>query len=134
MQDSNRGYWNWLYAIYLLTTNLKGVASMKLYRELDITQKTAWHLAHRIRKGWGKHLGPFVGPCEADESWFGGKRRNMPKSKRTGMEGRRPVGKTAVVAVKDRPSKKVLAQVVETTDAATLQGFVLDTVVPGVKP
>ena len=53
MQDSNLGYRDWLYAIYLLTTNLKSVASMKIHRELGITQKAAWHLAHRVRKGWG---------------------------------------------------------------------------------
>ena len=52
MQASNLGYLDWMYAIYLLVTNLKSVSSMKLHRELEITQKSAWHLAHRIRKGW----------------------------------------------------------------------------------
>ena len=132
MQDSNLGYRDWLYAIYLLTTNLKSVASMKLHRELGITQKAAWHLAHRVRKGWGgESQAEFEGPVEADESYFGGKRQNMSKSKRAILDGRGAVGKTAVVAVKDRPSKKVRAQVVEKTDASTLQGFVLDSIVPG---
>ena len=134
MQDSNLGYRDWLYAIYLLTTNLKSIASMKLHRELDISQKAAWHLAHRIRKGWGgEQQAEFQGPVEADESYFGGKRRNMSKSRRAILDGRGAVGKTAVVAVKDRPSKKVKAQVVEKTDAETLQGFVLDSLAPGAR-
>ena len=47
MQSSKIGYQNWLYAFYLFATNLKSVSSMKLHRELGITQKSAWHMAHR---------------------------------------------------------------------------------------
>ena len=52
MESSKLGYQTWAVAIYLFVTNLKGVSSMKLYRDLDVTQKTAWHLAHRIREAW----------------------------------------------------------------------------------
>ncbi len=134
MEGSNIGYRDWLHAIYLIATNLKSVSSMKLHRELDISQRSAWHLAHRIRKGMGiEETGQFAGPVEADETYFGGKRRNMPKSKRAGMEGRGPSGKTAVVGVKDRASNKVRAQVVDRTDGETLQGFVLDSIESGAK-
>ena len=134
MQASNLGYLDWMYAIYLLVTNLKSVSSMKLHRELEITQKSAWHLAHRIRKGWASQSqDQFDGPVEADETYFGGKRRNMPKSKRAKLEGRGPVGKTAVVGVKDRTTKKVSAKVVTDTTSETLQGFVLDHSRPGAK-
>ena len=51
MQSSKLNYRTWALAIYLLTTNLKGVSSMKLHRDLGVTQKTAWHLAHRTRAG-----------------------------------------------------------------------------------
>ena len=69
---------------------------MKLHRELEITQKSAWHMAHRIRQAWKTGEGnPFLGPVEADESYFGGKRKNMPLKKRAQMEGRGAVGKTA---------------------------------------
>ena len=51
MQDSKLGIQVWLLAVYLLTTGLKGTGSMKLHRDLGVTQKTAWHLAHRIREG-----------------------------------------------------------------------------------
>ena len=132
MHSAKVGYRNWLFAIYLISTNLKGVSSMKLHRDLGISQKAAWHLAHRIRKGLIQRAEErFSGPVEADETYMGGKRRNMPKLKRSGMDGRGPVGKTAVVAVKDRPSNRVQAKVVPDTKAETLQGFVLDRVQPG---
>ena len=53
MEGSKLGYQKWTIAIYLLTTNLKGVSSMKLHRDLAITQKSAWHQAHRLRAAWG---------------------------------------------------------------------------------
>ena len=52
MHGSNRGLQTWVIAIYLLTTNLKGVSSMKLHRDIGVTQKTAWYLTHRIRETW----------------------------------------------------------------------------------
>ena len=54
MQSSNLGYQTWAVAIYLILTSVKGVSSMKLHRDLGITQKSAWHLAHRIRQAWGR--------------------------------------------------------------------------------
>ena len=50
MEGSKLGYQAWAIANYLVTTSLKGVSSMKLHRDLEITQKTAWHLAHRLRE------------------------------------------------------------------------------------
>ena len=52
MQSSNLKLDVWAIAIYLLATGLKGVSSMHLHRDLNVTQKTAWHLAHRIRGTW----------------------------------------------------------------------------------
>ena len=52
MQCSNVGYSEWWYAFYLHATNLKGVSSLKLHREIEVTQKTAWHLLHRVREAW----------------------------------------------------------------------------------
>jgi len=123
----------WLYAIYLDLTSLKGVSSMKLHRDLNIRQATAWHMLQRIREAFS-HEGPavrFDGPAEVDETYFGGLRKNMPKHKRAALEGRGPVGKTAVVGVKDRETKQVVARVVRSTDGATLQGFVREHVEAG---
>ncbi len=77
MQSSKLGYQTWALAGYLMTTGLKGQASMKLHRDLGITQKTAWHLAHRIRETWARESGLFGGPVEADATYIGGKRKNM---------------------------------------------------------
>ena len=125
MQSSKLGYRDWLFAIYLVTTSLKGVSSMKLHRDLGITQKSAWHMAHRIRRAL-KSGGLFEGPVEVDETYVGGKRRNMSNSQRKELTGRGRVGKTAVVGVKDRETKQVAAKVVTSTDKETLQGFVKD--------
>ena len=122
MQSSNLGYRVWLLAGYLLSTNLKGVSSMKLHRDLDVTQKTAWHLAHRIRESWNDNHGPFNGPVEADECYLGGKEKNKHGKKR--LRENWPDGKTAVAGVKDRATNRVSARVVQETDAETLQGFV----------
>ena len=52
MHASNLGLQTWAIAFYLLATGIKGTSSMKLHRDLKITQKSAWHLAHRIRESW----------------------------------------------------------------------------------
>lgn len=54
LEGSNLGYQTWAIAIYLMTTSLKGVSSMKLHRDLGISQKAAWFLAHRIRTAWSR--------------------------------------------------------------------------------
>ena len=133
LQGSHLGYQTWVLAIYLLTTSLKGQSSMKLHRDLDITQKTAWFLAHRIRDAFSDpDKGAFAGPVEVDETYIGGLRKNMSNAKRKELAGtgRGAVGKTAVVGAKDRATKQVRAKVVERTDAATLQGFVIDHAAP----
>ena len=133
MQSSNLGYQIWAMAIYLCLTSLKGVSSMKLHRDLNITQKSAWHLAHRLRKALESPGGMFSGPVEVDETYMGGKRRNMSNAKRKELAGtgRGSVGKVAVVGAKDRATNRVAVKVVESTDKPTLQGFVVEHTAPG---
>ena len=117
----------WAIAIYLCLTSLKSVASMKLSRDIGVSQPTAWFMLHRIREAWAQEpKGRFSGPCEVDESFMGGRRRNMRNARRKALAdtGRGAVGKTAVVGLKDRASNQVRAKVIERTDAETLQGFV----------
>ncbi|MCY4515028.1 MAG: IS1595 family transposase [Candidatus Tectomicrobia bacterium] len=136
MHRSHLSYQTWAIAVYLLTTSLKGVSSMKLHRDLKITQKSAWYLAQRIRETWASDGEPFTGPVEVDETYFGGRRKNMSNAKRRELVkvgGRGPVGKAAVVGAKDRKTKKVAAKVVERTDGPTLQGFVRKHAAPDAK-
>ena len=124
MESSKLGYQVWAMAIYLFLTNLKSGSSMKLHRDLDITQKAAWHLAHRLRKAFEGSGSIFPGLVEVDETYMGGRRANMPKAKREKLTGRGAVGKTAIVGAKDRATNQVRATVVERTDKPTLHGFV----------
>jgi len=98
---------------------------MKLHRDIGVSQPTAWFMLHRIREGWKQSGGgQFSGPDEVDETYFGGKRRNIQKSKREQLSGRGAVGKTAVVGAKDRKTNQVAAKAVTSTNKDILQGFV----------
>ena len=132
MECSNLGYQVWAIAIYLLATNLKGISSMKLHRDLGVTQKTAWFLAHRIRETWRDSFDWLLpGPVEVDETFIGGKRKNMSHERRKEFTGRGTVGKATVAGVKDRTTGQVSARVVQGTGSVTLQDFVRDHATPG---
>ena len=124
MEGSNLKYKVWAVGIYLFTTNIKGISSMKLHRDLGISQKAAWFMLHRLRKAFELEVGPFAGPIEVDETYMGGKRKNMSNSKRKEQHGRGPAGKVAVLGAKDRRSNSVKAGTVKNTDKETLHGFV----------
>lgn len=129
MADTKLGYLVWLLAIYTLTTGIKGTSSMKLHRDLGITQKNAWHLAHRIRTAWQADQHLLTGPVEADEVYIGGKETNKHAHKKL-RAGRGTVGKTPVAGVKDRGTNEVRVQVVDRVNRAEMQSFVEDHVDP----
>lgn len=122
MHGSRIGYQKWAIALYLLTNHVKGIPSTKLAKELGITQKTAWYLAHRIREGWkagvDKQTGQIKklsGPVEVDETYVGGKERNKHASKKLNIKAG-TAGKIPVLGLKDRHTKHITGQVLDDVD------------------
>ena len=130
LEASNVPMRKWAFATYLWVTSLKGVSAMKLHRDLKVSYPTAWFMAHRLREAFAYQNSLFTGPVEVDETYMGGRRRNMAKSKRAKLEGRGTIGKAAVVGAKDRPTNQVSAKVVPDTTANTLKSFILENIHP----
>ena len=94
MEDSPIGLDKWMTAMWQIVNCKNGVSSYEIHRGLGVTQKTAWFLNHRIRLALtGGSFEKLTGEVEADETFIGGKARNMPLGKRqrriTGTGGKR---------------------------------------------
>ena len=129
MHSSKIGYRKWALAIYLMATGLKGTSGMHLHRNIGVTQKTAWHMAHRIRKTWEAGKGIFDGPVEVDEAYMGGveKWKHADQKQHVGGGTR---GKTPIVGARDRSTNRIDAKVVSHADKRSLHGFTLPRVAP----
>jgi len=119
----------WLFAMYLIVTNRKGISSLGLSKEIGITQKSAWFLLHRIREACKSDNFLFSGIIEADEAYFGGKEKNKHSNKKI-KAGRGAVGKTAVLGMRER-NGKVKAIVISNTESNTIQNEIRKTVAKG---
>lgn len=124
MHDCKLPLSKWAMAFYLLSSNPKGVSSMQLHRDLGITQKCAWHMAHRIRQAWDPWPLRFRGPVEADETYIGGKEGNKHESHRL-KQGRGAVRKTPVAGVRDRRTGRVSAAVLQHTISHSMMRFLM---------
>lgn len=114
----------WAFAVYLYVTNLKSVSSMKLHRDIQVTQKTAWFMLHRLREAWSESgLEQFMGPVEVDETYIGGLESNKHAKDRL-RAGRGTVGKAPIVGAKDRVTGRIQARHVENVKQGTLHTFV----------
>ncbi len=113
-EDSPIGLDKWLCAMWLIANCKNGVSSYEIARDLGITQKSAWFMLHRIR--YAMHTGTFKklsGQVEADETFIGGKARNMHKHERAKkVTGTGSKAKTAVMGILERGGK-VITKVVE---------------------
>jgi transposase-like protein len=144
-EDSPLGLDKWLTAMWMIVNCKNGISSWEIHRALKITQKSAWFMDHRIRlalqSGSLLKLGGPGSEVEVDETFIGGKARNMHKEKRIRMmhdrgnvtfigrerPGNLP-GKVAVHGMLDRESRKIRATVVFNIKRETLQKAVLDNV------
>jgi len=121
----------WLYAFYLIVTARKGISSIQISKELGITQKSAWHICHRIREAMsnGENDYIFKGIVECDETYVGGKKRNRHSDKNF-VKGRGPVGKIPLFGMVER-NGRAMSVVVSDTGKIALQGIIRNNVEQG---
>jgi transposase-like protein len=122
--------WKWFLVAYMMIESKKGVSANQIKRTIGVTYKTAWYLCHRIRNAMDIDIVDLLeGIVEVDESYVGGKRKNMHKSKRKALKGRGTTGKTMVVGATERGGQTRL-MVGKHADRKTLHGFIRGTVAP----
>jgi hypothetical protein len=130
-EDSPIGFHEWLTAIWMIANDKNGISSWELHRGIGVTQKTAWFMLQRIRLAMRTGaLEKAMGQVEVDETFIGGKARNMRKHPReekiTGNGGE---GKTMVVGVLERGGK-VRATVTTSRRKKSLQAHVRENIEP----
>ncbi len=132
LEDSPISLDKWLPVIWLVSNCKNGVSSWEIHRHIGVTQKTAWFMLQRARLALqSKNGGKLSGEIEADESFIGGKARNMHVAKRAEkIHGRGPDGKAIVAAVLERGGE-IRAKVVKTRRKSDVQKLVRENVEAG---
>ena len=135
-EDSPLSLDKWFVAIWMIANCKNGVSSYEIHRAIGVTQKSAWFMLHRIRLAM--QTGSFIksGEFEADETFIGGKHKNMHAAKKAKMpKGRGMVGKEVVMGVLRRGSddthSKVVAAHIKDTSTATIERGLREVVEPG---
>lgn len=129
LEASKMSYQKWAIATYQILTNAKGISSRKLAKDLEITQKSAWFVLHRLRKSLESLVGKdkMKGPVEVDETYIGGLEKNKHADKK------RKSKKTIVVGIKDRSTGEIRTRIVPEATAARLTQFIEENVEQGAK-
>src|SRR5258706_6055680 len=128
MEDSAIGLDKWLTAAWLITNCKNGISSYEIARDVKVTQKSAWFMLHRIRLAMqDETLGSkFSGEVEADETFIGGKARNMHKNvkaRRITGQGRNTDDKIMVMGILER-GEKIRTKILSDRKQETLHGAV----------
>jgi len=143
LEDSPLPLDKWLPVMWMAANCKNGVSSWEIHRALGVTQKTAWFMLHRIRLGakdtqTTSKLGGQGSEVEVDETFVGGKMKNMHKEKQSRVRALNvygtasgTIGKTVVMGMLDRDARQVRAEVVPNVERLTLQNAVLNTVEHG---
>jgi len=130
-EDSPLPLEKWMMAMWMICNCKNGVSSYEIHRDVGVTQKSAWFMMHRIRLAMQEGIeGKLGGHVEVDETFIGGKARNMHKWKRAKVAKRGASGKAIVVGVLERGGK-VRAQRVDNRERAAVQAIVKENVQPG---
>ena len=124
--DSKIPLRKWFAAIWLITSHKKGIASTQLAKNIKVTQKTAWFMLHRLRHAaeTKSFNGPMDGDIEADETYVGGKAKNMHQKE---TKKKQHFVKGAVVGVIKRDGELRAAHI-PSANKEDVQGFVRDNV------
>ncbi len=137
-EDSALGFDKWLPAYWMIVNAKNGISSCELARAVGVTQKSAWHMLHRIRLALqDDSVEKMKGICEADETFIGGRARlmNAKAKRKRGNAGTGPVAMAAVQGLLERGKKgkpsRVKLKHVETTKKAEIQQNVRDYVLTG---
>ena len=111
----------WFMAMYLISSHKKGISSHQLARDIEVTQKTAWYILHKVRTLFNQYDDTALeGEVEVDEMYLGGRETNKHESKKTEKtQGRSTKTKTPIFGMVARKGE-ARAIVVSNTKAATL--------------